>query len=89
MALEKSKKQQIIELFRRDEHDSGSTEVQVAILTAEIVELNEHLKVHKQDEHSRRGLYLKIGHRSRLLRYLRTHDSVAYNTLKEKLKLRK
>jgi small subunit ribosomal protein S15 len=89
MALDKEKKQQIIGLFQRDEKDTGSTEVQVAILTAEIVQLNEHLKLHKQDEHSRRGLYLKIGQRSRLLRYLRTHDINAYNILKEKLKLRK
>jgi len=89
MALSKEKKQQIIKLFARDEKDTGSPEVQIAVLTAEISELNEHIKVHQKDFHSKRGLLMKIGARKRLLRYLSTHDEQRYQALKEKLQLRK
>ena len=70
MALTKMEKQQIIKEFARDEKDTGSTEVQIAILTEEIKELTEHLKVHTHDHHSRRGLLKKVGQRRSMLNYL-------------------
>ena len=72
--IEKDKKQSIIEEYKTHEADTGSTEVQVAILTARIRELTEHMKVHKQDFHSRRGLLIMVGKRRRLLKYLRNKD---------------
>ena len=70
MALTKDVKQTIVNEFKRDEHDTGSVEVQVAILTNEINALTEHLKVHIHDHHSRRGLLKKVGQRKSLLKYL-------------------
>ena len=70
MALTKDVKQTIVNEFKRDEHDTGSVEVQVAILTNEINALTEHLKVHIHDHHSRRGLLKKVGQRKSLLNYL-------------------
>ena len=72
--IEKDKKQSIIEEYKTHEADTGSTEVQVAILTARIRELTEHMKVHKKDFHSRRGLLIMVGKRRRLLQYLRNKD---------------
>ena len=89
MALTKIEKQQIIKEFARDEKDTGSTEVQIAILTKEIEKLTAHLKEHKQDYHSTRGLLKKVGHRRNLLSYLRKKDLDSYRNLIAELKLRK
>lgn len=89
MALTKEMKQSIVEEYRRKEGDTGSTEVQVAILTKEITELNEHLKIHKHDHHSRRGLLMKVGHRRNLLKYLAKNEITRYRELIKKLGLRR
>ena len=86
--IEKDKKQSIIEEYKTHEADTGSTEVQVAILTARIRELTEHVKVHKKDFHSRRGLLIMVGKRRRLLQYLRNKDFGRYQTLIQRLGLR-
>ena len=86
--LTKERKEQIIIEFGVSEHDTGSAQVQIALLTADINELNEHFKVHKKDHHSRRGLLKKIGHRRNLLKYLRENDLEAYRELIAKLGLR-
>jgi ribosomal protein S15, bacterial/organelle len=86
--LTKERKEQIIKEFGVSEHDTGSAQVQIALLTADINELNEHFKVHKKDHHSRRGLLKKIGHRRNLLKYLRENDLEAYRELIAKLGLR-
>ena len=86
--IEKDKKQSIIEEYKTHEADTGSTEVQVAILTARIRELTEHMKVHKKDFHSRRGLLIMVGKRRRLLQYLRNKDFGRYQTLIQRLGLR-
>lgn len=86
--LSKERKEQIIKEFGVSEHDTGSAQVQIALLTADINELNEHFKVHKKDHHSRRGLLKKIGHRRNLLKYLRENDLEAYRELITKLGLR-
>ena len=88
MALLKEKKTEIIKQYQRDEKDTGSPEVQIAILTAEIRELTEHLKRHKHDYHSRRGLMQKVGRRRRLMRYLKREDPVRYQQLIESLGIR-
>lgn len=89
MAISKEKRAELVKQYGRKENDSGSTEVQVAILTEEIVELNEHLKVHKKDHHSRRGLLMKVGHRRNLLNYLQKSDVQRYKALIESLGLRR
>jgi small subunit ribosomal protein S15 len=89
MALEKEKKEQIIEEYQRHEGDTGSAEVQIAILTKRITELTDHLRTHKHDESSRRGLLKLVGRRRRLLSYLRRKDYQSYLALTEKLKIRK
>lgn len=83
------KKQEILTNFARKEGDTGSVEVQVALLTERIKELTEHLKVHKKDEHSRRGLLIMVGKRKRLLSYLEKEDIERYRALIAKLGLRK
>ena len=83
------RKQQIINEYRRDEKDTGSSEVQIALLTERINELTEHLKVHKKDNHSRRGLFKMVGKRRNLLNYLAKKDEEAYKELVKKLGLRK
>ena len=83
------RKQEIIEKYRRDEKDTGSSEVQIALLTERINELTEHLKVHKKDNHSRRGLLKMVGRRRNLLNYLAKKDEKSYKELVEKLGLRK
>ena len=85
--LEKKAKDKIIEKFRIHKTDTGSPQVQVAILTAEIKELVEHLKEHKKDFSSRRGLLKKVGERRRLLKYLAREDEKAHEELMAKLKL--
>ncbi|MFO7311597.1 MAG: 30S ribosomal protein S15 [Bacillota bacterium] len=89
MSLSKEAKERIIAEFRQHENDTGSPEVQVAILTARINELTEHLRVHKKDHHSRRGLYKLIGQRRGLLNYLQRKDMERYRALVEKLGLRR
>ncbi len=86
--LEKEKKQGIIEEFKTHNADTGSPEVQVAILTTRIRELTEHLKIHKKDHHSQRGLLKMVGRRRRLLQYLRNKDFSRYSGLIQKLGLR-
>ena len=83
------RKQEIINQYRRDEKDTGSSEVQIALLTERINELTEHLKVHKKDNHSRRGLLKMVGKRRNLLNYLAKKDEEAYKDLVKKLGLRK
>ena len=85
----KEMKTQIIEQYARHEGDTGSPEVQVAILTERINHLNEHLKINKKDHHSRRGLLLMVGQRRGLLQYLMKTDIERYRTLIGQLNLRK
>ena len=86
--MTKERKQEIIETYRRDDSDTGSSEVQIALLTERIKELTEHLKVHQKDNHSRRGLLKMVGKRRSLLNYLAKTDINRYREIKEKLKLR-
>ena len=89
MALEAAVKQQIMKEYATSEGDTGSPEVQVAMLTKRISDLTEHLKVHKHDHHSRRGLLLLVGRRRRLLNYLQNTDIGRYRTLIGRLGLRR
>lgn len=89
MALTKEVKSAIVKEYQRDAKDTGSVEVQVAILTEEIKVLNEHLKEHIHDFHSKRGLLQKVGKRRSLLDYLKKTDVVRYRELISKLGLRK
>ena len=89
MAISKEKKNEIIAHYARHEGDTGSAEVQVAILTARITYLTEHLKDHKKDHHSRRGLLKLVGQRRNMLDYLKKTDIERYRSLIEKLGLRK
>ncbi|MFN2305097.1 MAG: 30S ribosomal protein S15 [Anaerolineales bacterium] len=89
MALEKAAKEEIIEEYQRHEGDTGSPEVQIAILTKRITELTDHLRVNTHDESSRRGLLKLVGRRRSLLSYLRRKDYKSYLALTEKLKIRK
>lgn len=82
-------KQEIVKTYGKDENDTGSTEVQIALLTARINDLNEHLSVHKKDHHSRRGLLKMVGQRRNQLAYLKDKDIMRYRALIEKLGLRK
>lgn len=86
--LDKKAKQRIINKFRTHENDTGSSQVQIAILSAEIDELSGHLRQHKQDHSSRRGLLKKVGERRRLLKYLQKEDEVSFQDLAKKLKLK-
>lgn len=87
--MDKEKKQQIITDFAAHEGDTGSSEVQVAILTERINHLNDHLKMHKKDHHSRRGLLMMVGQRRGLLNYLQRTSVERYRILIERLNLRK
>ena len=89
MALKKDVKAKIIKKYARDEKDTGSPEVQIAILTEEINALTEHLKNNKQDKHSKRGLLIKVGKRRSLLNYLLKTDVKKYRDIVSKLGLRK
>lgn len=89
MALSKETKDQIIQKYARKAGDTGSAEVQVAILTEEIKELTEHLKEHKHDYHSRKGLLKKVGQRRSMLQYLYKKDVTRYRDLIKSLGLRK
>ncbi|NSW90657.1 MAG: 30S ribosomal protein S15 [Firmicutes bacterium] len=87
--MQKELKQEIISKYRLHENDTGSPEVQIALLTERINHLNEHLKIHKKDHHSRRGLLKMVGQRRGLLNYLQRTDVERYRAIVEKLNLRK
>ncbi|GFZ82944.1 30S ribosomal protein S15 [Compostibacillus humi] len=89
MAISQERKNEIINEFKIHENDTGSPEVQIAVLTAEINALNEHLRVHKKDHHSRRGLLKMVGKRRNLLTYLRNKDVTRYRELIKRLGLRR
>jgi len=86
--LNKQKKQRLIKKYQTHEGDTGSTEVQIAILSAEIDELAEHLKAHHKDHSSRRGLLRKVGERRKLLKYLQRENAASFEELVKKLKLK-
>jgi small subunit ribosomal protein S15 len=87
--LTAERKQEIVDKFGENAQDTGSTRVQVALLTARINDLTEHLREHKKDHHSRRGLLMLVGQRRRLLNYLAKHDLEAYRALIAELGLRR
>ena len=87
--MTKERKSEILKSYARADKDTGSVEVQVALLTERINELTEHLKVHKKDNHSRRGMLKMVGKRRNLLNYLAKKDEESYKALVEKLGLRK
>ena len=89
MPLDTAVKKEILAEYATSEGDTGSPEVQVALLTRRINDLTEHLKVHKHDHHSRRGLLLLVGRRRRLLKYLQAKDIARYRALIQKLGLRR
>ncbi|MUV39915.1 30S ribosomal protein S15 [Lentibacillus sp. JNUCC-1] len=89
MAISQERKNEIINEYKVHDSDTGSPEVQIAVLTAEITSLNEHLRVHKKDHHSRRGLFKMVGRRRNLLTYLRNKDVTRYRELIKKLGLRR
>lgn len=89
MALTQERKNEIVKEYARHEGDTGSAEVQIAVLTADINELNAHMAAHKHDFHSQRGLMKKIGRRRNLLRYLRNTDIQRYRELIQRLGLRR
>ena len=87
--MTRERKQELINLYKREENDTGSPEVQIALLAERISELTEHLKAHKNDNHSRRGLLKMIGKRRNLLNYLAEKDINRYREIVKKLNLRK
>ena len=87
--MTKERKQEIINTYKREENDTGSPGVQIALLTERISELTEHLKVHPKDNHSRRGLLKMVGKRRNLLNYLAKKDIQRYRDIAQKLSLRK
>lgn len=89
MALTKDQKDAVINKYRKHDKDSGSPEVQIALLTERINHLTEHLKAHKKDHHSRRGLLMLVGRRRRLLDYVRRTDVARYRAIITKLGLRR
>ena len=88
MPITKKDKENIIKKFGKDKNDTGSTEVQVALLTHRISELTEHLKIHKKDKHTRRGLVALVSQRKKLLKYLVRSDSESYLNIVKKLSIR-
>jgi small subunit ribosomal protein S15 len=89
MGLKKAEKDQIIDEYHRHENDTGSPEVQVAILTSRITQLTDHLREHKHDESSRRGLLKMVGQRRKHLNYIRRKDASAYLALTDRLGIRR
>lgn len=87
--MDKETKDRIIDEYKRHEGDTGSPEVQIAMLTTRINHLNDHLKTHKKDHHSRRGLLMMVGRRRGLLNYLMKKDIERYRTIVRRLELRK
>jgi len=88
MALDKAKKAEIIARYSRGENDTGSTEIQIALITERIKYLTEHLKINKKDHSSRLGLLKLVGQRRRLMKYLRKKDITRFNTIKSELGIR-
>lgn len=89
MPLEKDKKTAVIQEYHRHEGDTGSPEVQIALLTTRILQLTDHLREHKHDESSRRGLLKLVGRRRKLLAYIRKKDYKSYIEITDKLKIRR
>ena len=89
MSLTLEKKRELVERFGANDSDTGKTEVQIALLTERINQLTEHLRAHRKDHHSRRGLLMLVGHRRRLLNYLQRDDLERYRSLVRELGLRK
>ena len=89
MSISAKQKQDVISEYRTADNDSGSPEVQVALLTARIKSLSAHMRTHRHDLHSRRGLITMVGKRNRLLRYIRNNDTERYQSLIQRLGLRK
>ncbi|MCO4328290.1 30S ribosomal protein S15 [Staphylococcus hyicus] len=89
MAISQERKNELIKQYRTHESDTGSPEVQIAVLTAEINALNDHLRTHKKDHHSRRGLLKMVGRRRHLLNYLRDKDIQRYRELIKSLGIRR
>ena len=89
MTIEKDAKKEVIDKFRIHESDSGSTEVQIALLTRRIVSLTKHFQMHEKDHHSRRGLLKVVGRRRKLLDYLKRKDMNSYHRILRELNLRK
>ena len=89
MSLSTSEKQQVVAEYRTHDSDTGSAEVQIAVLTRRINDLTGHLKMHRKDHHSRRGLLMMVGKRRRLLEYVRRNDVAKYRSLIERLGLRR
>ena len=89
MAVTKERKAELVKIYGKNEQDTGSSKVQIAILTEEINDLTEHLKEHKHDYHSKRGLLMKVGKRRSLLDYLKDTDVVSYRELIKDLGIRK
>lgn len=89
MSIDAATKQQLIKEYGTTEGDTGSPEVQIAVMTHRITQLTEHLKTHQQDHHSRRGLLLMVGRRRRLLKYVAEQDITRYRSLIERLGLRR
>lgn len=89
MPLAKEKKRELIDCYKIHEEDTGSAEVQIALLSGRITYLTEHFKSHKKDHHSRRGLLKLVGQRRRLLNYLKTKDIERYKSIIDKLGIRK
>lgn len=87
--MTKERKAEILKTYAREANDTGSAEVQIALLTERINELTEHLRVHKKDDHSRRGLLIMVGKRKRLLKYLESKDVERYRDIIAKLGIRK
>ena len=87
MSLTKDQKEEVVEKFALHEGDTGSPEVQIALLTKQIEELSEHLKQHKKDNHSRRGLLNMVGKRRRLIQYLKNNEPERHQELAKKLKI--
>lgn len=87
--MTKERKTEVLQTYAREKNDTGSAEVQVAILTERINELTDHLRIHKKDNHSRRGLLVMVGKRKRLLRYLENKDVQRYRDIIAKLGIRK
>lgn len=87
--MTKERKTEILETYAREKNDTGSAEVQIALLTERINELTDHLRVHKKDNHSRRGLLVMVGKRKRLLKYLENKDVERYRSIIAKLGIRK
>ncbi|MDK3990000.1 30S ribosomal protein S15 [Staphylococcus pseudintermedius] len=89
MAISQERRNELIKEYRTHETDTGSPEVQIAVLTAEITALNDHLRIHKKDHHSRRGLLKMVGRRRHLLNYLRDKDIQRYRELIKSLGIRR